>query len=127
LFYVDRKSTVEQAHRRGLSTIDIESLLLEHPDIREAAVHPVASEQGALKATIVLRSGTESSPLSILEWVTARSPDVIDFVEVRDSLPKNPIGKVLKNVLSAEGVTASTWRAPALDVSPEPTAVGEDR
>ncbi|MGH9033612.1 MAG: ATP-dependent acyl-CoA ligase, partial [Acidimicrobiia bacterium] len=31
------------------------------------------------------------------------------YVEVRDDLPRNPVGRVLKYQLRDDGVTSSTW------------------
>ena len=37
------------------------------------------------------------------------------YIEFRDSLPRSPVGRVLKRELRAEGVTPTTWDADAPD------------
>ena len=39
------------------------------------------------------------------------------YVEFRDELPRNPVGRVLKRELRAEGATATTWDAEASGIS----------
>ena len=39
------------------------------------------------------------------------------YIEFRDDLPRNPVGRVLKYELRAEGVTAGTWDREAAGVT----------
>lgn len=96
-------------HRLG--TVEIESALVSHPHVAEAAVvskpHPIKGE--AIVAYIVAKI-TPSDPaaaralaISIRDWVGAEvgaiaKPDEIRFGE---SLPKNRSGKILRRLLRA--------------------------
>jgi long-chain acyl-CoA synthetase len=85
---------------------DIEEVLFEHPKILEASVvgkkHPVYGED--VLAVVVLRPGEELTEEEVIEYAGRRlakfqKPKWVVFV---DSLPKNPVGKVLKRELRAQ-------------------------
>ncbi len=78
-------------------------MLSLHPKVAEAAVIGVPDERWGetVKAVVVLRAGQEATQEEIVEFCKARlasykKPTSVDFVE---SLPKNPVGKVLKREL----------------------------
>jgi acyl-CoA synthetase (AMP-forming)/AMP-acid ligase II len=76
------------------------------------AVHAVPSALGEddLKVTAVLRAGVLSEE-ELVRWCLDKVPyfAVPRYVEFRAELPKNPVQRVLKYQLRAEGVTPSTW------------------
>jgi crotonobetaine/carnitine-CoA ligase len=77
------------------------------------AVHAVPSEQGEddVKVTVVLRPGAPLTEEELCAWSVERVPyfAVPRYIEFRDDLPRNPVGRVLKYQLRDEGVTAGTW------------------
>ncbi|MGH9207665.1 MAG: AMP-binding enzyme, partial [Acidimicrobiales bacterium] len=82
---------------------DVEGVLLEHPAVLEAAVvgipHAVLGEDVA--AYVVLRDGSTETPEQLIAWCAERMADykVPRKLELRDSLPRNATGKVVKHQL----------------------------
>jgi long-chain acyl-CoA synthetase len=99
-----KKSFVDVGgHKVAIS--EVEEVLEGQPDLREAAVLPVqAPHLGTLLKAVVVPRGpcTESD---ILAFCRARLPafKVPRLIEFRESLPRSPIGKVLKSELAALG------------------------
>lgn len=88
-----------------LSALEIESAVLEHPHIRECAVVGVADEKWGEIVAVAVTLESEDRPLALDElrdWSVERlSPYKIPRqLLVLDSLPRNAMGKVQKNLLS---------------------------
>ncbi|NPA31415.1 MAG: acetate--CoA ligase [Chloroflexi bacterium] len=91
-----------------LGTAEIESALVAHPDVVEAAVIGVPHEikGNAIHAYVVLRAGMQGSPQlekELIEWVAEHigkiaRPEKIHFVE---KLPKTRSGKIMRRLLRA--------------------------
>lgn len=86
---------------------EIESALLEHPGVAEAAVTGEADPElgERIVAWVVVRGGTAPSADELSDHVAAllspyKRPRVVHF---RDALPRNELGKVQKQRLSACG------------------------
>jgi long-chain acyl-CoA synthetase len=100
--------TKDMINRAGenIYPIEIEETLHSHPKVVESAVIGVPDEYWGeiVKALIVLKPGDEGTPEEIIEFCRERlasykKPSIVEFVE---ELPKNALGKVLKNVLRGE-------------------------
>jgi acyl-CoA synthetase (AMP-forming)/AMP-acid ligase II len=100
--------TKDMINRAGenIYPIEIEEALHSHPKVVESAVIGVPDEYWGeiVKAVIVLKPGEEATPEEIIEFCRERlasykKPSIVEFVE---ELPKNALGKVLKNVLRGE-------------------------
>ena len=86
-----------------MSAVEIEEVLLKHPDIREAAVVGIADERRGLvpRAFVVsARSGAEFVR-EIQEFVRERlsQHEYPRSVEILDAFPKTPAGKTDRNAL----------------------------
>lgn len=85
---------------------EVESVLYAHSAVMEAAVIGIsdAYRGEAVKACIVLKPGAESNPDEIIEHCKTSLAiyKVPRVVEIRDSLPKTPVGKILHRVLREE-------------------------
>ncbi len=108
LFITDRAKDMIIRGGENVYCVEIENRLVEHPEIAEAAVigvpHPTLGEE--VKAVVRVEPGSSLTERSVQEWVAAALADfkVPAYVEVTgDFLPRNPSGKLLKNVLRGEG------------------------
>jgi long-chain acyl-CoA synthetase len=84
---------------------EIEEIMLDHPDITQAAVVgvPHQSHGEEVKAFVVRASGATLTEQELIDWCHAamaayKYPRIIEF---RDSLPTNAVGKVSKADLLA--------------------------
>jgi acyl-CoA synthetase (AMP-forming)/AMP-acid ligase II len=100
LYIVGRKKDVIIRGGNNIHAVDVEAVLHDHPDVREAAVvgipHPVLGEDVA--AAVVLVPGASASPDQLREHCVAHLADykVPRRITVVDELPRNATGKVLK-------------------------------
>ncbi|MDP6484053.1 MAG: hypothetical protein QGH70_09435, partial [Nitrospinota bacterium] len=90
-----------------ISPVEIESALRGHPAVVEAAVVPLADEEigNRIRAIVVVRENGKSKEALAAEIrddlkgriAPFKVPHVIEFAE---SLPKSPVGKVLRRELT---------------------------
>ncbi|MBO0874912.1 MAG: AMP-binding protein [Pseudonocardia sp.] len=103
LYFFDRRKDMIKRAGENVSTVEVESALLDHPEIAEAAVigvpDPVRDE--AVKAFVALAQGSGLTPEAIQEFCRSRLAGfkVPTIVEIRDELPKTSIGKIEKKLL----------------------------
>src|SRR5579872_3376161 len=100
----DRKKEMIKYKGFSVAPAQIESLLLEHPAVKDAAVVAKSSEEAGEipKAFIVLRPGYEGLPGDeLLAWVNNQLATYkhVREVEYIDAIPRNPSGKILRRVL----------------------------
>jgi acyl-CoA synthetase (AMP-forming)/AMP-acid ligase II len=103
LYICGRKKDMIIRGGNNIYATDVEAVILEHPDVREAAVagvpHDVLGEDVA--AWVVLRPGASLGVDELQAFCAGRladykRPRVVHFV---DELPRNATGKVMKHVL----------------------------
>ncbi len=100
LYIVGRKKDVIIRGGNNIHAMDVESVLLEHPDVVEAAVvgvpHAVLGEDVA--AVVVAAPGSAVTPDELREHCAAVLADykVPRRIELAAELPRNATGKVLK-------------------------------
>jgi crotonobetaine/carnitine-CoA ligase len=112
-YFVDRKKDYLRRRGENISSFEMETAFLAHPDISEVAVHAVHSDvtEDDVKVTAVLVAGSTLTETELCTWSTDKLPyfAVPRYIEFRAELPKNPVGRVLKYVLRDEGKTERTW------------------
>ena len=104
---LDRAKDIIISGGENISSVALESLLVTHPDILEAACVAVSDEQWGErpKAFITVKSGREGrlNGDQVIQWAKNKSGMsrfmVPREVEVLEELPKTSTGKVRKNVL----------------------------
>lgn len=105
LYLSGRKKDVIISGGLNIYAIDLEEVLAEHPDVAEAAVIGVPTDRFGESplALVVRRPDAAANETEICDWANARlgKAQRLSGVEFRDSLPRGPIGKVLKTELRA--------------------------
>jgi len=113
LYFVDRKKDYLRRRGENISSFEVETGLRAHPDVADVAVHAVFSDSGEddVKATVVLKSAGAVTEEMLCRWAIQRLPyfTIPRYFEFRSDLPRNPVGRVLKYQLRAEGCTPATW------------------
>jgi acyl-CoA synthetase (AMP-forming)/AMP-acid ligase II len=103
LYICGRKKDMIIRGGNNIYATDVEAVLLEHPDVQEAAVtgipHPVLGEDVA--AWIVRRPGSDLDAEQLTAFVTERLADYKRprLLVFADELPRNATGKVMKHQL----------------------------
>jgi acyl-CoA synthetase (AMP-forming)/AMP-acid ligase II len=105
LHLLDRKKDVIISGGFNIYASDLETVLLRHEAVADAAVIGVPSERwGETPLALVVRKpGADDDPDAIADWVNARvgKTQRLSAVELRDDLPRSTIGKILKRELRA--------------------------
>jgi long-chain acyl-CoA synthetase len=104
---VDRIKDVINRAGEKIAAAEVESCLLQHPALTEAAVFSQPDEQTgeAVVAVVVLAPGAQLTPEQVQAHVASRlaAYKVPQRVHVRtELLPRNPAGKMLKTTLKRE-------------------------
>ena len=103
LYILDRKKDMIKPGGENVYSPEVESAIMAHPDILEAAVIGVPHDKWgeAIRAVVALRNGAGLTEAALIVWCRERMthfkcPTSVVIVE---SLPKGGTGKVQKNVL----------------------------
>ena len=105
LYIVDRKKDMILSGGQNIYPQDIEAVLFEHPAVDDVAVIGLPSQRwGETPVALVVPTGAEMNPVAILEWANKRlgRQQRLAQVILRDELPRNPNGKILKRELRVE-------------------------
>jgi carnitine-CoA ligase len=110
LSFVDRKKDAVRRRGENVSSVELERIVMSHPQIAEAAVHAVSSALGEDDIKVCIVAPDRPAPEDLFTFFEAKLPyfAVPRYVEFRDELPKNGVGRVLKHQLRAEGITPMT-------------------
>ncbi len=112
LYILDRKKDMIKTGGENVYSPEVESALVSHPDVIEAAVIGVPDERWgeAIRAVVVLRPGAVRTAAEIIEYCRSRMthfkcPTSVMFLE---ALPKGGTGKIQKQVLRSRfGITSA--------------------
>ena len=107
LHVLDRRDDLIVSGGENVYPAEVESVLLSHPGVAEAAVYGVADARwGSVPAAaVVVRAGEATSPAELIEWCRARvarykAPSRVVLV---DELPRNAAGKLQRRLLRDAG------------------------
>jgi acyl-CoA synthetase (AMP-forming)/AMP-acid ligase II len=105
-YFVDRKSHAIRRPGSNVSSFEVESVLSDHPDLKEAAVFGVPDERGAeaVKAVVVPKPDRSPTPVDIVDYCDGRLAyfKVPRYIDIREALPKTSTERVKKYELIAE-------------------------
>jgi fatty-acyl-CoA synthase len=103
LFLVDRTKDLVKSGGEWISSTDLETEIMAHPKVAEAAVVAVPHPKGVERplACVVVRPGETLTKNDVLEFLTGRVaewwlPDDVVFI---DEVPKTSVGKFSKKTL----------------------------
>jgi carnitine-CoA ligase len=112
-FFTDRMKDSIRRRGENISSFEVESEVLAHPAVFEAAAVAVPSEHGEDDVLICVApvAGTIIDPAELVHFLKDRMAYfmVPRYVRVLETLPKTPSAKVLKHELRTEGVTPDAW------------------
>jgi len=116
-FVVDRAKDMVIRGGENVYCVEIESCLADHPEIDEAAIVGVPDPELGERVKAIVRRvpGSRLSEDAVRRQVAAhlasfKVPELVEFIDA--PLPRNPAGKILKNLLRGSG-----------DVSFDPTSL----
>jgi carnitine-CoA ligase len=99
-YFLDRKKDIVRRRGENISSLEVERIIEQHPDVLEAAVVGVPSEltDEDVLAYVVPRPGTDLRPEEIAEWCAGRlapfkTPRFVEFIR---QMPKTPTSKIQK-------------------------------
>jgi len=105
LYVVDRKKDMIISGGLNVYASDIEEVIVSHGDIAEAAVvgMPSARWGETPVAVVAAKPAARIDPDALVAWINDRvaKHQRVSAVIVRDALPRNAMGKVLKRELKA--------------------------
>nr|WP_245329008.1 AMP-binding protein [Bradyrhizobium centrolobii] len=106
LYLTDRKKDMIISGGENIASSEVERVIYELPEVREVAVIGLRDARWGERpvAIVVLAEGASLELPALTEHCRARlaSFKVPKELVIRDSLPRNPSGKILKRVLRAE-------------------------
>lgn len=103
VYILDRIKDMINRGGEKIWSLEVENVLYRNPKVLEAAAvgvpDPVFGEE--VKAVIVLKEGEKATPEEIQEFCSRflAKFKIPKYVEFRESLPRNPAGKVIKESL----------------------------
>jgi crotonobetaine/carnitine-CoA ligase len=113
LTYVDRVKDSLRRRGENVSSVEVETTVMRHPAVSEAAAVGVPSDLGEddILVVLVLQPGASVEFEELLDFCSARMPYfcVPRYLEVLDEIPKNIIGRVRKDVLRNRGLGRHAW------------------
>jgi len=102
---LDRKKDMIISGGFNVYPVDLEAVLASHPQVADVAVIGIPSERWGETplGLVVLEPGSTVTVAEIRDWANARlgKTQRLSAVELRTSLPRSPIGKLLKRELRA--------------------------
>jgi long-chain acyl-CoA synthetase len=100
-YHLGRKDDMIITGGLNVYPAEVENMLCDHPAIQEAVVFPIPEPKRGqvIGAAVVLRPGTAASERDLLGFLRANlaSFKVPQRVLVRDSLPRNATGKIVRD------------------------------
>ena len=101
VFVVDRLKELIKVDALQVAPAELEALLLEHPDVADAAVVPRPDERHGEVPVAVVVAARELDDAALLAWVAERVAPHKRLRAVRrvEAIPRTPGGKILRRAL----------------------------
>ena len=112
-FFVDRRKDTIRRRGENISSIEVETEVLRHPDVAEAVAVGVASEftEEEVLIAVVAEPNSGLDPVALTEFLIERLAYfmVPRYIRIVDEIPKTETNKPRKVVFREAGVTADAW------------------
>jgi crotonobetaine/carnitine-CoA ligase len=112
-YFHDRAKDAIRRRGENISSMEVEVVVVEHPEVVECAAFGVPAEFGEeeVKIAVVVTDTDAFDPAELIEFLVPRLPRfmVPRYVEVLEALPRTSTEKVQKQSLREAGVTDTTW------------------
>jgi crotonobetaine/carnitine-CoA ligase len=113
-FFIDRIKDAIRRRGENISSYEVETIINTHSAVLESAVIAIKDSvftEDEVKACLVLKPGEQLTPEKLIDYCRPRMPYfyIPRYIEIMDSFPKTPTGKIQKAVLRERGITANTW------------------
>ena len=123
LYFVDRVTDSMRRRGENISSMEVEDIVNQHPDILECAVFPVWADESEQEVMVTITAQPESQidPEAVVHFCNQRMPYfmVPRYIDVVESIPKTPTGKIQKYTLRETGISQNTWDRVAAGVKLE--------
>lgn len=112
-YFVDRLKDAIRRRGENISSFEVESEVLAHPSVREAAAVAIKSEiaEDEVLAVLALKEGAALDPAELIEFLRPRMAHFMipRYIRIVEALPRTPTAKIEKVRLREMGITADTW------------------
>ncbi|MEH6581070.1 MAG: AMP-binding protein, partial [Halioglobus sp.] len=114
-FFMDRKKDAVRYGGRNISTLEVESVVRQHPDVRDVAAFGIPSaeveSEDELKIDIVLAEDADTTHEAVCQFINDNAPYyfVPRYMEFVTALPYTPNQKVQKYQLRDKGLGEASW------------------
>ena len=117
IYFVDRMKDTIRRRGENISSLEVETIVGEHPDVVESAAIGVPDGYGGdeVMLCVIARPGSGLEPAALSAWLEPQMPKfmVPRYIELVDDLPRNETSlRIKKHELRNKGVTAATWERP---------------
>ena len=120
-YFVDRKKDALRRRGENISSFEVESEIVAHPAVREAAVIAIPSPHAEddVMAIISLAENEKVSHDDLFKFLQPRMAHFMlpRYIRIIDELPKTPSLRVQKHILRTDGVTTDTWDREAAGIT----------
>jgi crotonobetaine/carnitine-CoA ligase len=128
-YFVDRLKDAIRRRGENISSFEVESEVLAHPSVREAAAVVVKSEiaEDEVMAVIALKEGETLDPAELIDFLRPRLAHFMipRYVRIVEMLPRTPTAKIEKVKLRAVGLTPDTWDREAAGIRVKREKIGQ--
>ena len=113
-YFVDRLRDTIRRRGENISSFEVETLVVEHPAVRECAAIGVPAPLGEddVMVAVIVDDPATFDPAQLLAFLEPRMPRFMlpRYVEVVDDLPRTEASmRVRKHELRGRGVGDTTW------------------
>ncbi|WP_440708617.1 AMP-binding protein [Herbiconiux sp. YIM B11900] len=111
--FLDRIKDIIRRRGENISSVEVESTVLQHPGVAAVAAYAVPSELGEeeVQVSVEVKAGVELDPRELIEFVEPHLPPfaVPRFIVFEHDLPRTANGKVSKAELRKRGAAVERW------------------